>query len=148
MTTGRSYEFSLHSPVGSLERIVRLAEEPPVRTDAHLEAWVRTSVGGRESPDDARVEAARRRYEEMPMPERLPAWNSLLIADNGEIWARRFAIPGAETILHDVFRADGNLLAQVMVPANLRVQHVGEGSLTVVSSDGLGVERVEVCELR
>lgn len=148
VTAGRSYEFSLHSPGGTLERIVRLAEDPLVRTEAHVEARVRGSAGGREPMDDAEVEAAMRRYEEMPMPERLPAWNSLLIADGGEIWARRFAIPGAETIPCDVFGADGNYLGQVAVPAKLRIQHIAEGRLTVVSTDDLGVERVEVYELQ
>lgn len=149
VTTGRSYEFSLHGSGGTLERIVRLAEEPPVRTDAHVEAWVRGgSASGRESPDDAQVEATIRRYEETPMPERLPAWNSLLIADGGEIWARRFAIRGGEAVPRDVFGADGNYLGQVEVPANLRIQHIAEGRLTVVSTDDLGVERVEVYELR
>ena len=148
VTTGRSYEFSLHGPAGSLERIVRLAEDPPVRTAAHLEAWVRGSTRGGESPDDAQVEAALRRYEELPMPDRLPAWNSLLIADGDEIWAQRFAIQGAETVRRDVFGADGSFLGQVVVPARFRIQHIGDGKLTVVSSDDLGVERVEVYELR
>lgn len=149
VTTGRSFEFSLHGPGGTLERIVRLAEEPPVRTDAHVEAWVRGgSALGREPPDETQVEATIRRYEEMAMPERLPAWNSLVIADAGEIWARRFAIRGGETVPRDVFGADGNYLGQVEVPANLRIQHIAEGRLTVVSTDDLGVERVEVYELQ
>ena len=148
VTAGRSYEFSLHGPAGDLERIVRLAEEPPVRTDAHLEAWVLGSARFRESPDEAEVKATLRRYEEMPMPERLPAWNSLLITGSGEVWARRFAIRGSETVPRDVFGADGSYLGQVVVPVGFRIQHIGEGRLTVVSSDDLGVERVEVYELR
>ena len=147
MTTGRTYEFSLHGPSGNLERIVRLAEDPPIRTDAYLEAWVRGSAGGREPLDEAEVEAALRRYEEMPIPEQLPAWSSLLIADGGEIWARRFTNRGAETARQDVFGADGRFLGQVVVPAGFRIQHIGGGRLTVVSSDELGVERVEVYEV-
>ena len=148
VTTGLSYEFTAYDPAGTLERIVRLAEEPPARTDAHLEAWVRGSTGDREPMDDAQVEAALRRYREMPLPELLPAWISLLIADGGEIWARRFAIPGAETVPRDVFGADGNFLGQVVAPANLRIQHIGDGRLTVIFTDDLGVERVEVYELQ
>ena len=146
-TTGRSYEFSTYDPSGTIERIVRLADEPPIRTDAHLEAWVRGSTGGREPMDDTQVEAALRRYREMPLPERLPAWSSLLIADGGEIWARRFAIRGAETVVRDVFGADGGFLGQVVAPASLRIQHVAAGRVTVISTDDLGVERVEVYEL-
>ena len=148
VTTGRSYEFSLHDPAGTPKRIVRLAEEPPVRTDAHLEAWVRGSTGDRAPMPDALVAAALRRYQEMPMPDRLPAWNALLIADSGEIWARRFAIRGAGTVRRDVFGADGTLLGQVIGSARLRIQHIADGKLTVISTDDLGVERVEVYELR
>ncbi len=148
VTTGRSYEFSTYNPAGTLELIVRLTEEPPLRTGAHLEAWVRGSTGGREPMDDTQVEAAVRRYREMPLPERLPAWSSLAIADGGEIWARRFAIRGAETVARDVFGTDGSLLGQVVAPASLRIQHIGEGRLTVISTDDLGVERVEVYELQ
>ena len=148
VTTGRSYEFSTYDPTGTLERIVRLTEEPPLRTDAHLEAWVRGSTGRRELMDDTQVEAALRRYREMPLPDRLPAWNSLVIADGGEIWARRFAIRGAETVARDVFAADGRFLGQVVAPASLRIQHIGDGRVTVISTDDLGVERVGVYELQ
>ena len=147
VTTGRSYEFSVYDPAGALERIVRLAEEPSVRTDAHLEAWIRGFTGGREPMDDAQVAAALRRYSEMPLPERLPAWNSLLIADGGRIWARRFAMQGAETVPRDVFSPDGSFMGQVAAPANLRIQHIAGGRLTVISTDELGVQRVEVYEL-
>ena len=148
VTTGRSYELSTYGPSGTIERIVRLAEEPPVRTDAHLEAWIRGFTGGREPMDDAQVEAALRRYRAIPLPDRLPAWSALLIADSGEIWARRYAMRGAETVLRDVFAADGRFLGQVMAPANLRIRHIAGGRLTVISTDDLGVERVEVYELQ
>lgn len=147
VTTGRSYEYSTYDPSGTIERIVRLAEEPPVRTDAHLEAWIRGFTGGREPMDDAQVEAALRRYREIPLPDRLPAWSALLITDSGEIWARRYAMRGAETVARDVFSADGRFLGQVVAPANLRIQHIAGGRVTVVSTDDLGVERVEVYEL-
>jgi len=148
VTTGRSYEYSTYDPSGTLERVVRLAEEPPVRTDAHLEAWIRGSTGGREPMDDTQVEESLRRYREMPLPDRLPAWNSLVIADGGEIWARRFAIRGAQTVVRDVFGNDGSLLGQVVGPAGFRIQHIADGRVTVISTDDLGVERVEVYELQ
>ncbi|MCY3705570.1 MAG: 6-bladed beta-propeller [Gammaproteobacteria bacterium] len=148
VTTGRSYEFSAYDPAGTLDRIVRVAEEPPTRTEAHLEAWVRSSTGDREPMDDAQVEAALRSYREIVLPDRLPAWNSLVIADGGEVWARRFAIRGAETVVRDVFGSDGSLLGQVVAPAGLRIQHIAGSRLTVISTDYLGVERVEVYELQ
>ena len=98
--------------------------------------------------DDAQVAASLRRFEEIPLPERLPAWNSLVIAESGEIWARRFTIRGAETVRRDVFGTDGGFLGQVTFSASLRIQHIADGRLTVISTDDLGVERVEVYEMR
>ena len=119
-----------------------------MRTDAHLEAWVRGFTGGREPMGDAQVEATLRRYREIPLPDRLPAWNSLVIGDGGEIWARRFAIRGAERVVHDVFGSDGSFVGQVVGPAGFRIQHIADGRVTVISTDDLGVERVEVYELQ
>ncbi len=148
VTAGDSYEILLYGPDGALERIVRLAEEPPLRTEAHLEAWVRASVTGGHW-DDAELRATMRSYEEMPMPDRLPAWDGLLIADNGEIWARRYSIRGADTIVRDVFSAEGGHLGTVTTPANLGryLEQVVDGRLVVIATDDLGVERVQIHEL-
>ena len=148
VTRGQSYEISLFDPDGNLERIVRLTDAPPVLTDAHLGSWVRNSPGGWESSDETQIEAVVSEFRNsMAVPERLPAWSSLLFADGGELWAQRYATSAAETIRWDVFGADGGFLGRVTVPASFRIQHVGNGRLTVVSSDDLGVERVEVYEL-
>ncbi len=146
ITEGSSYEFSLYGPSGALERIVRLAEEPPLRTDADLEAYVRGNAD--EPMDQAAVRAALRRYEEMEIPERLPAWAGLVLADNGQLWARRFFIQGAESPLFDIFSAEGSHLGTVALPAHLVIQQIADGRLVAIATDDLGVERVQIHELR
>lgn len=148
VTGGRSYELFLYDLSGALGSIVRLEQTPPLRTRAQLEALVRRPARGGEPMDDVQFQAAMRRYEDMPLPDRLPAWTSLLFADNGDVWAERFKVPGAEIVRWDVFGSDGGFLGAVAVPAKLRVQQVGEGKLAAVATDDLGVERVEVYELR
>ncbi len=149
VTGGASYEIMLYGTDGALEQIVRLAEEPPLRTEAHLEAYVGNSVrmgpsGERETMDAAALNQAVSRYAAMPIPERLPAWNNLVIGDDGRIWARRFAVPGTPTIVRDVFSAEGHYLGKVTMPtdAGRQLEQVVEERLVVIATDDLGVQRV------
>ncbi len=149
VTGGSSYEYSLYGPTGVLERIVRLAEDPPIRTEAHLEAWARGASPGGESWSEAEVRAFLGRFD-MPIPDRLPTWDGLVIADNGQLWARRYAIRGAETIVRDVFDADGSHLGTVTLPSSFGryVEQVMDDRIVAIATDDLGVERVQIHELR
>ncbi len=148
VTEGRRYEFRIHDPSGALARIVRLDEEPTPRTDAHLEAWVRGRIATNGEPiDENVVRAAMGRYGAMDLPDRLPAWSHLFFADDGEIWALRFMIRGADFRRWDVFGADGGHRGQVTVPSNLFIQQIGGGRLVVGASDELGVHRAQLYEL-
>lgn len=146
ITAGTAYEVEVFDPAGSLSRIVRLDEAPPARTDEHLEAHVRGS-GNPTLQDEASVRQMVARYEEMPLPETLPAYVDLRMADTGDIWARRYSERGAATFRWDVFGADGHYRGRVEVPASFSIEEVGAGQVVGVSADEFGVERVEVREL-
>ena len=146
ITGGTEYEISLFDGSGRLSRIVRLAEHPTLRTDEHLEAYVRNS-GNPFLVDEASVREMIANYREMPMPESLPAYTDLRIADTGELWARRYSLPGATLHGWDVFGADGGHLGRVEVPSSFRVEEVGDGQVVGIRTDELGVRRVEVRDL-
>ncbi|MDE2751704.1 MAG: 6-bladed beta-propeller [Gemmatimonadota bacterium] len=146
ITGGRSYEVSVFDETGALNRIVRLAEAPTPRTDEHLEAHVRNS-GNPFAQDEASIRQMIANYEELPLPESLPAYTDLRIADNGELWARRHSLRGASTVHWDVFGADGVYLGRVEVPSSFLIEEVSRGQVIGVSRDEFGVERVEVREL-
>lgn len=134
-TTGETYELRLFDTGGKLSRIARLAETPPVWTQEDLEAWV---------PN----ERLRALAQDFPIPATLPGYDRLVAADTGEIWARRYMLPRGTTARWDVYRPDGRYLGRVDVPAAFRLHGVGEGQLLGVHEDELGVQRVQVLDLR
>ncbi len=146
ITDGAEYEVSVFDETGALSRIVRLSETPSPRTDEHLEAYVRNS-GNPSTQDEASIRQMVATYQDMPIPESLPAYTDLRIADNGQLWARRFSLRGAILSHWDVFGDDGHYLGQVEVPASFTVEEVSGGQVVGVSRDEFGVERVEVREL-
>ena len=81
------------------------------------------------------------------MPESLPAYTDLRIADTGELWARRYSLRGATLHGWDVFGTDGGHLGRVEVPSSFRVEEVGDGQVVGIATDELGVQRVEVRDL-
>ena len=125
--------------------IARLDEAPPVLTDAHLEAHATRS--GTLERDAASIRESIESYRELPLPESLPAYSDLRVADTGEIWARRGAIRGEPMLRWDVFATDGVYLGRVDVPASFRVEEVGRGQALGVATDELGVERVQIRDL-
>lgn len=144
---------------GSLSRIARLAESPPLRTDAHVEAYVTSMVRGiAESYGDSFEEffpggegkmlrEQRDLHRSLPLLERLPAYVRLLFADTGELWALRYELPGAPVARWDVFGQDGSHLGAVDVPASLRVYGISHGQLLGVTRDEMDVQLVEVRDL-
>lgn len=142
---GSDYEVALYNQTGALQRILRLRVAPPLRTDGHLEAYVRNS--GSPFSDEASVQARIDMYRDMPMPERLPGYDELLFADTGELWARRYRQRGADMAHWDVFGTSGQHLGRVEIPTSFRPEEVSGGQIVGVSTDDFGVERVEIREL-
>lgn len=145
VTGGAEYEVALFDEAGTPRRIVRLGEAPVLRTEDHLEAHVRNS--GRRAPDETSIRGMMETYREMPMPDRLPGYTQLRFADTGELWARRYLLPGGDMIQWDVFGTDGHHLGRVQVPASFRIQEVSRNQVVGIARDDLGVERVEVRDL-
>ena len=146
VTGGGEYEVGFFDQAGALSRIARLAEAPTIRTEEHLETYVRGS-GNPFAQDEASIRGMIAMYEDLPLPESLPAYTDLRFADTGELWARRYSERGATTLRWDVFGADGSYLGRVAIPASFQIEEVSRGQLVGVSRDELGVQRVEVRDL-
>ena len=146
VTGGGEYEVSFFDQAGALSRIARLAEAPTIRTEEHLEAYVRGS-GNPFAQDEASIRGMIAMYQDLPMPESLPAYTDLRFADTGELWARRYSQRGATMLRWDVFGADGGYLGRVAIPVSFRIEEVSRGQLVGVSRDELDVQRVEIRDL-
>ena len=134
-TTGETCEVRFFDVDGQLNRIARLAEAPPAWTKEHLEASV----------PNARLLAL---AEDFPLPATLPGYDRLTAADTGEIWAQRYMLPRGARAHWDVFHPDGRYAGRVDVPASFRLHAVCNGQLLGVHEDELGVQRVQVRDLR
>ena len=144
-TDGATFEIKVFDEAGDLRLIARLDEAPTVRTDKHLETYVR-NPGGRER-DEAWVRERIERYRSLELPESLPAYTGVLFADTGDLWAQRYRMRGESMDRWDVFAADGFHLGHVSIPASFRIEEVSRNQVVGIATDELGVERVEVRDL-
>lgn len=148
VTGGDVYEVHLIDAAGSLSHVARLAEPPPSLSDEHLDALIANWPGMNADPDPAAVRGMRAMLEGFPLPATIPAYTNLVFADTGELWAQRYHLPGASMLRWDVFHPDGRYLGRVDVAASFEIHAVSKGQLLGVHEDELGVQRVQVRELR
>ena len=112
-----------------------------------IEADVESQVAAWEDPETrARI---RRLWEGQPdPPETMPAFDQLLLDQQGNAWVREYA-PRAEENPNRfyVFSADGIWLGSVAAPIGMRVLTIGSDHVIGVSEDEFGVEVVSVHRL-
>ncbi len=135
-TSGAAYEISVFDEAGDLRLIARLDESPTIRTDEHIETYVR-NPGGRER-DEAWIRERLEQYRTLYLPESLPGYTDVLFTDTGDIWARRYRMRGDSMDRWDVFAADGIHLGRVHIPASLRVEEVTRGQVVGIATDEFG----------
>jgi len=80
-------------------------------------------------------------------PAHLPAFDRILVDDNGYVWARRFSLVGDDTTEWLVFSDDLRLRQVISMPP-VDVTHIGEDFVLAVRVDDLGVPYVEMYSLR
>lgn len=146
VATGTAYSIEVYAR-GRLSAIYRHAGESRPLTDEVIDTYKTAAMAGAEN-DDQRA-AWERSFVEMPWPESLPTYSrSLLIDDEGNLWAERYFVPGDADRRWDVFGPEGAFLAVVTVPSALRVRNVTRGLVLGVWKDDLDVESVRGYELQ
>ena len=146
ISEGERYEVRLHGADGALRRIARVADAPPARTDAHVEAYVKRVTAGA-PPEAASGMLASYLDGDFPLPDALPTYSRLLFSDTGELWAQRYEAPEASSVRWDVFDPEGHHFGGVDVPASFRITEIGGGQALGVATDEMGVERIQAFEL-
>jgi len=139
------FEIRRYGLDGRLEEIVRRAFEPPLLDDALVQRAMEEDLLDAEDDNDRR--AARRRWEDIPLPSTLPAYESLEVDSEGNLWVQLFEIPGAPERTWSVFASDGQWLCDVEVPDRFRPLLIGSDYVLGRFGDELDVEHVQVWEL-
>lgn len=140
-----AYELRVFSSEGMLERILRWAGPSLELDDSEVDAWRALQVS---SAPPARRQEVRAHLSDVPVPDRRPAYRSLLVDQEGAVWVGAYAHPSETARRWDVFRSSGQWLASVLMPPGFRPLHVGSDWILGVGRDALGVERVELRSLR
>ena len=159
ITSGEDYEVRFFDTSGTLRRIMRLTEAPPLRTSAHMRQYAIAMVRNTckrygvefeadcPSGEERMVTEQLEFLHSLPLMDRLPGYVQLHYADTGELWALRYGLRSAPERRWDVFGLDGSHLGYVDVPGALNVYGIRHAQIFGVTRDELGVERIEIREL-
>lgn len=112
-------------------------------TEAHKDAYWENALA---TTNVARRRMLTRFREEIPFPDDLPAYSSLLVDSSDQIWAGVFHAPGDEHAEWHVFR-EGRWEISVLLPPRFQVMDVRGDRLIGVDEDELGVESLAVYDL-
>jgi hypothetical protein len=130
---------------GSLLRATHIAVDVPRSADV-FPRYRDASLAGMDS-------AQRQQYQHFydlshPLPEHIPAFQGMLIDDDGNAWLERFRMPGETDSRWEILATDGQWLGQVTAPPRLRLFQVGRDFVLGRHLDSLGVERIRIHALR
>lgn len=106
----------------------------------------------RESLDAITNEVQRKRYarlylQHLPLPDSTPAFQSLELDTEGNLWAQRYRLPGGTRRHWDIINPDGVWLGTVTMPEALEVIRIGADYVIGRERDELGVERLVIYEV-
>lgn len=139
------FEILRYSPDGGLEAIVRRAFDPVPVDDELIQRAIDEELEEASDDDDRRF--ARRRWESVPTPATLPAYEDVLVDRLGNVWVQHFEVPGALERLWSVFAGDGEWLGDVAFPDRFRPLEIGGTYVLGRFGDELDVEHVQLWEL-
>lgn len=139
-----SYELRAYDGNGRLATIVRRDHELRPPTRAELDAWFAGAYGDRPEEDQARLEAL---FEGMTLVDFFPAFSALQSDPLGYLWVQEYRFPEQTGNVWTVFNADGRVQGFVETPPDLEVFEVGEDYILGMTTDELGVERVQLWPL-
>jgi hypothetical protein len=136
------YEISRYEPDGALRGIVRRAHEPAPVTQAEIDAFTADGVAQARSAEQRRIAAGF--ADGMEFPPTMPAFASLLVDAEGNVWVQEFVWPKGGGSRWSVFNQGGRWLGEVEMPEGLHPLHISGDAVVGVWRDDLEVEYVHV----
>jgi hypothetical protein len=122
-----------------LRRILRVKESGRPVTRDMIEAMIDLEVERVPILPRDRWERA---YRQMPIPDTLPAFQSLQLDELGWLWAEIYDFDPRQPRQWVVFDSEGRALGTVLTPPGLEVQWIGRDAILGVWKDEFEVEYV------
>jgi hypothetical protein len=92
--------------------------------------------------DEADRRQTRDSYEEMPIPEAMPAFADVMVDDVGNLWIQEFNPDEDAESVWSVFTSGGQLLGPVTLAPGLEVNQIGDDFVLGMWHDEFDVEHV------
>ena len=142
ITDGRAPEIREYDVEGRLRRILRVDEVQRAVTPEMIQARIDYAYTLGPAATGISNGVWERRYAETPIPDVLPAFESLLVDEMGWLWAEVYGWDPTKPNEWMVFDPEGRAHGIVATPVGLEVRWIGEDRILGVSKDEFGVEYV------
>ncbi len=143
--SGDTWEVEVYDTSGRLQNLVRLDRAPFAVGDADLEAVIEEEIA--EADDPSLAPEIRAGFEDMPVPDLMPAFAGLHADALGFLWVERYRRPGEEVPVFDIVDPEGVLVGTVQVPPGSDILEIGADYLLLLQRDELEVEYLRLFSL-
>lgn len=143
--TGQRFEVGEYDASGELQRIMRLDRVPEPIGREDIEAWIDSAAARSSNPDARRV--FRERYADVSLPATKPTYMDVRVGESGDVWLKRFPLPGEGPFPWTVFDSAGVYLGTIAMPDGFELHQVGDDFVLGVTTNDLDVETVGLYSL-
>lgn len=134
-------EIRVRDDQGELRAIWRLAFTPPLVTPVEWDAERADEL--ERADDQGAVRSIEDFYNDVPPPERRPAWGEILVSEEGELWLQQFSASTAEpSNIWWHFGPDGGLVEEVSLPIGFEPEWISGDLVVGTWEDDFEVEYV------
>lgn len=141
--TGVNREIRKVDLDGRVRVILRLPSMGVV-TDPDVARFIESDLEDYEHEERPR---RRQLLNEIPLPDKLPAFNRLKLDDHQQLWVGGYNAGASPVTTWHVFDRDGCPVGRIVMPAGLRILTIGYGRIAGETRDELGVRRVLIYRL-
>lgn len=145
ITDSRRFEVRGFDLTGRLIRILRIDEPPRPITQEALDGWMNSKVA---KIAESRAAGFRERYGKLPLPDAQPAFQSLIVDEDGWLWAQVYGWDPAEPKKWVVFDPQGRARGTVRTPADLEVHSIAPDHVLGLWRGAFNAEYVHRYRLR
>lgn len=141
-----SYEIARYDGNGLLQRLIRRTHRSLDVTPEDIESWIEERLA--DADDENQRNFWQKLYANMPFPETMPAYERLIVDDEGSLWVEEYRRPTDEQPRWTVFDGEGVMLGEVTTPPEFRVFQIGSDFVLGRWTDELDIEHVQLYKLK
>ncbi len=143
----RSFDIRAYDARGKLVRIIRRPHPLREVEATDRRAWIDGQLAA--VTDPIVRNRRRRQYEQMAFPSTVPAFESLILGEDGQLWVEEFDPADSPSVesLWSVYDQRGHRLGQVVMPPLFRPFEIGRDYVLGVWRDDVGIEYVRLYDL-